>query len=44
MPFDTFLGRLKVKATLEGHITPTFILGFQNNFAQVFSLRRSSFI
>ena len=40
------LGRLKVKVTLEGHInelfgaiTPTYMHGFQNNFAQVFSLK-----
>ena len=41
-----FLGRLKVKVTLEGHInellwaiTPIYMQGFQNNFAQVFSLK-----
>ena len=41
-----FLGRLKVKVTLEGHInelfwaiTPTYMHGFQINFAQVFSLK-----
>ena len=41
-----FLGRLKVKVTLEGHInehfwaiTPTYMHGFQNDFAQVFSLK-----
>ena len=41
-----FLGRLKVKVTPEGHInelvgaiTPTYMHGFQNNFAQVFSLK-----
>ena len=46
MPFETFLGRLKVKVTLEGHIsellwaiTPTYTHGFRNNFAQVFSLK-----
>ena len=46
MPFETFLGRLKVKITLEGHInellwaiTPTYMHGFQNSFAQVFSLK-----
>ena len=46
MPFEIFLGRLKVKVTLEGHInvlllalTPTYMQGFQNNFAQVFSLK-----
>ena len=46
MPFETFLGRLNVKVTLEGHInellwaiTPTYMQGFQNNFAHVFSLR-----
>ena len=40
------LGRLKVKVTLEGHInvlfwaiTPSYMHGFQNNFAQVFSLK-----
>ena len=48
------LGRLKVKVTLEGQmikwsyielfgaITSTFMRGFENNFAQVFSLRSSS--
>ena len=46
MPFETFLGRLKVKVTLEGYInelfwaiTPTYMHGFQNNFARVFSLK-----
>ena len=46
MTFETFLGRLKVKVTLEGHIneilwaiTPTYMQIFQNNFAQVFSLK-----
>ena len=46
MPFETFLGRLKVQVRLEGHIneffrakTPTYMHGFQNNFAQVFSLK-----
>ena len=41
-----FLGRLKVKVTLEGHInehfwaiTTTYMHGFQNDFAQVFSLK-----
>ena len=41
-----FLCRLKVKVTLKCHInellwviTPTYIHGFQNNFAQVFSLK-----
>ena len=41
MPFETFLGRLKVKVTLEGHInelfwaiTPIYMYGFQNNFTQ----------
>ena len=45
------LGRFKFKITLEGHInkfvqaiTPTFIHGFQNNYAHVFSLRSSSAI
>ena len=44
-------GRLKVKVTLEGHInelfwaiTPTYMHGFQNNFAQVFSLKSRSAI
>ena len=51
MPFETFLGRLKVKVTLEGHInelfwaiTPTYMHRFQNNFALVFSLRTRSAI
>ena len=46
-----FLGRLKVKVTVEGHInelfwaiTPTCMHGFQNNFAQVFSLKSRSAI
>ena len=46
-----FLGRLKVKVTLEGHInelfwaiTPTYMHGFKNNFAQVFSLKSRSAI
>ena len=46
-----FLGRLKVKVTLDGHInelfwaiTPTYMHGFQNNFAQVFSLKSRSAI
>ena len=46
-----FLGRLKVKVTLEGHInelfwaiTPTYMNGFQNNFAQVFPLKSRSAI
>ena len=46
MQFETFLDRLKVKVTLEGHInellwaiTPTYMQGFQSNFAQVFSLK-----
>ena len=41
MLFETFLGRLKVKVTLEVHInkinraiTPTFMHGFQTNLAQ----------
>ena len=40
MSFEIFLGRLKVKVTLEGHIkglfwaiTRTYIYGFQNNIA-----------
>ena len=48
------MGRLKVKVTLKGQmikwskielvraITYTFMRGFKNNFAQVFSLRSSS--
>ena len=51
MPFETFLGRLKVKVKLEDQInelfwaiTPTYMHGFQNNFAQVFSLRSISAI
>ena len=46
MPLKHCLGRLKVKVTLEGHIsellwaiTPIYMHGFQNNFAQVFSLK-----
>ena len=46
MSFETFLGRLKVTVTPEGHINelswaiiPTYMHGFQNNFAQVFSLK-----
>ena len=44
-----FLGRLKVKVTLEGHInelfwaiTPINMHGFQNSFAKVFSLKSRS--
>ena len=52
MPFETFfLGRLNVKDTLEGHIndlfwatTPIYVHGFQNNFAQVFSVKSQSAI
>ena len=51
MTFETFLGRLKVKVTLEGHITelfwaitPIYMHGFQNNLAQVFSLKSRSAI
>ena len=51
MSFETFLDRLKGKVTLEGHInelfwaiTPTYMHGFQNNFAQVFSLKSRSAI
>ena len=51
MPFNTFLGWLKVKVILEGHInelfwalTPTYMHGFQNKFAQVFSLKSRSAI
>ena len=46
-----FLGRLKVKVTLEGHIneffwaiTPIYMHEFQNHFAQVFSLKSRSVI
>ena len=46
MPFETLLGRLKVKVTLGAHInellwaiTPTYMHGFQNNFALMFSLK-----
>ena len=48
-----FLGRLKVKVTLEGHINELFLAitliyiymhEFQNNFAQVFSLKSRSAI
>ena len=46
MSFEIFLGRWKVKVTLEGHInelfwaiTPTYMHGFQNNFAQAFFLK-----
>ena len=48
-----FLGRLKVKVTLEGHINELFwaitliyiyMHEFQNNFAQVFSLKSRSAI
>ena len=46
-----FLGRLKVKVTLEGHIdelywaiTPTYMYGLQHNFVQVFSLESRSAI
>ena len=46
-----FLGRLKAKVTLEGHInklvraiTHTFLHGFQNTSAQLVSLRRSNAI
>ena len=45
------LGRLKVKVTLEGHInelfwaiTPKHMHEFQNNFAQVISLKSRSVI
>ena len=56
MSFETFLGRLKVKVTgvkkfkmviyikLVRAITCTFMHGFQNNFAQLLSLRRRSAI
>ena len=51
MSFETFLGRLKVKDTLESHmieifwaITATCMHGFQNNFAQMFSLKSRSAI
>ena len=48
MSFEALLGRLKVKVTLEGHInelfwaiTPIYMHGFQNDFAQVFSLKKT---
>ena len=51
MPSETFLGRLKVNVTLEGHInehfwaiSPIYMHQFQNNFAQVFSLKSRSTI
>ena len=56
MPFETFLGRLKVKVTgvkkrskwsyieLVRAITCTFMHGCQNNFAKLLSLRRKSAI
>ena len=51
MSFETFFCRLKVKVTLVGHIneiflaiTPTYMHGFQNSFAQVFSLKSRSAI
>ena len=54
MPFEIFLGRLKVKVTLEDHInelfwaiTPIYMQythAFQNNFARVFSLKSRSAI
>ena len=51
VPLKYFLGRLKVKVTLEGHINelfwviaPTYMHGFQHNFAQVFSLKSRSAI
>ena len=54
MPFEIFLGlveAMKVKITLEGHINwlarainPTAMHGFQNNLANLFSLRSSSAI
>ena len=51
MSFEIFLGRWKVKVTLEGHInelfwaiTPSYMRGFQNDFAQVFSLKSISAI
>ena len=52
MPFETFLGMLKVKVTgvkkgpkwsyieLVRAITCTFMHGFQNNFAQLLPSRR----
>ena len=54
MLFKTFMGRLKVKVTLEGQmikwseielvraIIPTFMHVFQNNLAQLFSLKSRS--
>ena len=49
--WNIFLGRLKVKVTLKGHIkelfwatTPIYMHEFQNNFAQMFSLKSRSAI
>ena len=46
MSFETFFRRLKVNVTLEGlinwlirAISPIFMHGFKNGFAQVFFLR-----
>ena len=56
MPFETFLGSLRVKVTgvkkrskwsyieLVRAITCTFMHGFQNNFAQLLPSRRKSAI
>ena len=53
---STCSGRLKIKVTLEGQMMkwskielfratiPTFMHGFQNNFAQLFSLKSGSVI
>ena len=49
--FKNFIGKLKVKVTLEVHInqlvraiTRAFMHGFQNNLTELFSLRSSSAI
>ena len=46
MPFENFLGRLKITVTLQSHInehfwaiTPTYMHGFQNDLAHVISLK-----
>ena len=49
MPFETFLDRLKVNATFNGHmnkfvraVSSTVIHEFKNNLAHLFSLRSCS--
>ena len=51
MLFELIFRFVEGKVTLEGHInklvraiTPTFMHGFQNKFAKVFSLRSSNAI